>query len=213
MTPPRTFTAALSLFFRHASPLILTAASVAAVAWRITLGAWSIWDAGIALGWFLFWPFQEWLIHVHILHFRPRTVLGIRIDPANSRKHRRHHLEPNEIPLTFIPLHTFATSLPLLLGANLLVLPTLPLAVTSIAVFVVLSLHYEWCHYLAHIPWTPPIAYYRRICKAHNLHHHRHEQRWFGVSRTFADTVLGTSPDVASTPLSPTVRTLGIPPQ
>ncbi len=209
MSPPRTFSAAVRVFFRHASPWILLVASVVAVGWRMTLGAWSLWDAVVVLAWFAFWPFQEWMIHVFILHFRPRTVLGVRIDPPNSRKHRRHHREPNYIPLVFVPLHTHVLALPLLIGGSLLLLPT-ALAGTCIATFLVLSLHYEWCHYLAHVPYTPQLGYYRRICQAHCLHHFRHEQNWFGVSRTFADKVLGTDPDAASTELSPTVRTLGV---
>ena len=211
IAPPRTAAAALRVFYRHLSPWILTIASVSAVSWRLTLGDWSVWDGVIALALFAWWPFQEWLIHVYLLHFRPVTIAGIRIDPPNARKHRMHHRDPNRIPLTFIPVHTFVTTLPALVVGSLLLFPTLALAATCVATFTVLSLHYEWCHYLAHIPWTPNVGYYRRICHAHNLHHHRHEQRWFGVSRTFGDRVLGTDPDVASTERSPTVRTLGIP--
>lgn len=210
MTPPRTASAALSVFFQHASPWILAVGSAAAITWRVSLGVWSGWDALVALGWFLWWPFQEWLIHVFVLHFRPRTVLGIRIDPPNARKHRAHHRDPTNIPLTFIPLHTFVTSLPLLVGGSLALLPTIPLAATSIATFLLLSLHYEWSHYLAHVPWTPPLAFYRRLCTSHTLHHFRHERNWYGVSRTFADTVLGTDPAARGVALSPTVRTLGI---
>lgn len=209
MTAPRTLSTALAVFLRHGSPLILLTLSLVAVSWRLLLGDWSAWDGLIALAWFAWWPFQEWLIHVFVLHHRPKRIGSWTFDPPNARKHRRHHRDPNNIPLTFIPLHTFATTLPLLVGLNLWLLP-LPLAATSIATFVVLSLHYEWCHYLSHVPYTPPLAYYRRICKAHTLHHFRHEQNWYGVSRTFGDVVLGTAPDAASTELSPTVRTLGI---
>lgn len=198
------------MFLRHASPWILLTTSILAVSWRLTLGAWSGWDGLIALVLFVVWPFQEWMIHVYVLHFRPRVVLGVRIDPANSRKHRRHHRDPTNIPLLFIPLHTYLLALPLVIGGSLLVLPNASLAATTIAVFLLFSLHYEWCHFLAHVPYTPKLGYYRHMCQSHCLHHFRHEQNWFGVSRTFADRVLGTAPDAAGTELSPTVKTLGV---
>ena len=208
-TGPRTLRATLATFLAHRSPQLLLAGTTVAVVARIAIGAWSPWDLLVAAAWFAVWPVQEWLIHVLILHFRPRTILGRRVDLFNARKHRLHHAAPNDLALVFIPPRTVLAGLPLLAAASFLLLPT-PLAATSVATFAALALHYEWAHTLAHVPYTPNLPYYRRICRAHMLHHHRSEKAWFGVSRTLADTLFGTEPDAASIPPSDTVRTLGV---
>jgi hypothetical protein len=207
-TPPRTPVAAVRLFLTHWSPRILLALTIVALSVRISLGAFSLWDVAIVAGLLAFWPFQEWMIHVFLLHRKPTTLLGRRVDPANARKHRAHHREPRRISLVFAPLHSHARVLPLLLIGSHLLLPTAALAWTLIAAYVVLALHYEWSHYLAHIPWTPRM--YRTICQAHMLHHYKSEQHWYGVSMLLADGVLGTVADPHTLPTSPTVRTLGI---
>ena len=209
-TAPRTLRDTLTVFGQHTSPRLLLAASAVAVLARVAVGALTGWDLVVAAAIFAWWPIQEWLIHVLLLHFVPRTIAGRRIDPHNARKHRAHHREPNDLALVFIPLRSILTTLPLVVLGALLLFPTTPLALTAIASFVLLSLHYEWCHTLAHVPYAPKIAYYQRICRSHMLHHHRNERAWYGVSRTLADTLFGTDPDGASTPPSPTVKTLGI---
>ncbi len=206
--PPKTFRAAVHVFFRYASPRLLSALAVAAVAWRVALGGWTWADLVLAGAIAAFWPIQEWLIHVCLLHWKPRTVLGVRIDPRNARKHRAHHREPRLISLVFVPLHSHAIVFPvLLLGAHLL-LPTAALAGTVVATFLVLALHYEWCHYLAHVPYTPRL--YRALCRDHMLHHFKSEKHWYGVSMRAGDLLLGTRADPKTLPTSETVKTLGI---
>ena len=48
-------------------------------------------------------PVVEWLIHVFILHWRPRRVAGVEVDTLLARDHRRHHADPRDVPLVFIP--------------------------------------------------------------------------------------------------------------
>ncbi len=207
-TPPRSLGPALRVFFDHWSPRILWLSAVVAVTTRVALGGLSAWDVVIVALIVAAWPFQEWLIHVFLLHHEPKTVLGFRFDPRNARKHRAHHREPKRISLTFVPLHSHATVFPLLVIGWYLVTPTAQLAWTGIATYLVLALHYEWSHYLSHIPWTPRL--YRRICQSHMLHHYKSEKHWYGVSRLEADAVLGTRADPQLLPTSPTVFTLGI---
>jgi hypothetical protein len=209
-TPPRSAGPAIRVFLAHASPRILLAFAVIALATRARLGGFGRWDAAIVLGTLAVWPFQEWLIHVLLLHHKPRTILGVRIDPRNARKHRAHHLEPRRISLVFVPLHSRAMARAVLIGGWLLAAPTAALAWTGIASYAVLALHYEWSHFLAHIPWTP--RPYRRICQAHMLHHCKSEKHWYGVSMLLADGLLGTTADPRTLPTSPTVRTLGVDP-
>ena len=48
-------------------------------------------------------PLVEWLIHVFILHWRPRRIAGVEVDSLLARDHRRHHADPRDVPLVFIP--------------------------------------------------------------------------------------------------------------
>ncbi|MGV7541001.1 sterol desaturase family protein, partial [Mycobacterium kansasii] len=48
-------------------------------------------------------PFLEWVIHVFVLHWRPRTVGPITLDTLLARDHRRHHAAPRDVDLVFIP--------------------------------------------------------------------------------------------------------------
>lgn len=200
---PRTAGAAVATFFRHASPRILLAATLAAVAARLYLGHWRPADAWFALGLLLYWPLNEWLIHVFILHHRPRRLLGRKWDYYVASKHRKHHRDPWHLPLVFIPLHIYPLSLPALVFTAWLLTPDLPLALTWLSAYLLLSLHYEWSHYLAHIGWCPPLAYYRRRVREHRLHHFRNERYWWGVSMGAADRLLGTAPAAEAVERSP----------
>jgi len=195
-------------FLRHPSPrvfLLLTA-----VAWtaRLWLGAWSVADVVILATLLLWWPFQEWLIHVFILHMKPRTILGITVDPFVARKHRRHHLDPWNIPTLFVPLRTTVISVPALVLLFHATLPQ-PLSLTALAGYLALSLNYEWFHYLTHTRYVPRGAIYRHIWRHHRLHHCKNEKNWFGVSMTLADLVLRTAPEPSTVETSETCRTLG----
>jgi len=49
-------------------------------------------------------PFAEWLIHVYILHFKPRRIAGRVVDLAIARAHRAHHRDPWVLEHVFIPI-------------------------------------------------------------------------------------------------------------
>ena len=48
-------------------------------------------------------------------------------------------------------------------------------------------LHYEWTHYVAHIPYQPRTAWGRYIKRYHLRHHFISEKVWFGVSNPAFD--------------------------
>ena len=52
------------------------------------------------------------MIHVGILHWRPRRVGPVAIDSLLARKHREHHADPRDLPLVFIPWQVLAWLLP-----------------------------------------------------------------------------------------------------
>jgi hypothetical protein len=211
--PPCTLTEAAGFFLGHGSPRILLANLAAAGLARLWVGSWSTWELALVGAIVLLWPLNEWLIHVFILHAEPRTWLGRRIDLAVARKHRAHHRNPRDLEILFIPLHSFAVTLPLLWGLAWVLSPTPGIALTFVAAYLLMALHYEWIHFLAHTPYRPRTAHYRRVLQHHRLHHFRHERYWYAVSMLGADGPLGTSPDPAAVTPSATCMTLGIEPE
>lgn len=207
--PPKSFIYNLKLFLSHSSPLTLATAAAGFTAVRLSWGAWSWWDLAVVVGMAAWWPFQEWLIHVYILHAKPVKVFGRTWESIFSSKHRAHHREPWKYDLIFIPGVAVVGGVILIPLAWHAALPA-PLAWTGCAVYFLLSAHYEWCHFVSHAPYRPKTARMRRIVYKHRLHHFRNENFWYGVSMTFGDKVLRTEPDAATTPLSTTVRTLGV---
>jgi hypothetical protein len=200
----------LRLFFRFTSPRILAVTAICAWALRLVERGWSFWDLALAAGILAFWPLQEWLIHVYILHFRPRTVFGWAVDFMNAREHRKHHRDPWNLPLVFVPTPVFFYTIPVLWIGWHLLMPTPALAATGVAVYLTLALHYEWAHYLAHSRYVPRSNHYRRVVRHHRLHHFKNERYWYGVSMISGDRLLGTAPDPRSVPTSDTVRSLGL---
>ena len=207
---PATLVDAFRRFFDFLSPRVVATACAIVVPARLALGDWTVWDAAIVFGLVAFWPLQEWLIHVFILHYRPITVLGRTIDFAVPRSHRRHHRDPWNIDILFIPSHVFLYAIPLQLVLWIGLAPTLPLAFTGLATFFVLTLHYEWVHYLVHTRYRPKSWLYDRLWRNHRLHHCKNEHYWFGVTMLSGDRLMRTAPSVGDVPTSRTCRTLGL---
>lgn len=206
---PRTAGEAVRVFFGSLSPRLLSAMIVIALGWRLAVGGWSLWDAAIVAALVAYWPINEWLIHVVLLHYKPRTVFGKRWDFHLPRTHREHHANPWYLPRVFIPRHVFPTTAPIFL-AIVLLSPDRGLALTFVSAYLLLGLHYEWCHYLAHIGWCPPLEYYRRRVREHRLHHFRNENYWWGVSMGLGDRYFRTAPDPAAVDRSLTTGSAGM---
>jgi hypothetical protein len=205
---PRTLGEALPVFLRHGSPRVVIAALAVALAVRLHLGDWSWWDLLHLVALAAYWPIQEWLIHVYILHFKPFTLFGRTIDFRVPRKHRAHHRAPWQIDLLFIPMHSFIYSIPIVYLLWSAATPTAGLAMTGVVAHFALALHYEWVHFLAHTRVMPRRALYQRLRRNHRLHHFKNEHYWFGVTMLSGDRVLGTAPALGAVPTSPTCREL-----
>jgi hypothetical protein len=206
---PETRRDVVRVFFRYASPRILTAAALAALAARLVVGDWSFWDLTVVAGILAFWPVLEWLIHVFMLHYRPVQVFGRTFDFPLPQSHRAHHRNPWDLQLVFIPRHVFTYAVPLLLVVWFGAMPTTALALTAITFYLAMALHYEWTHFLVHTRYKPTSRFYRRLWRNHRLHHFKNEHYWFGVTMLGGDRLFGTAPAVDSVPSSPTCRTLG----
>jgi hypothetical protein len=203
---------AVRVFARHASPRLLLVAFAAAAAARVWLGGWSRWDLVPPVVIALLWPFQEWLIHVFVLHAKPRRIGRFTFDGRVPRKHRAHHRDPWNYEILFVPFHSFSYALPTVAALCYALTPSFALALTALASYLLLAIHYEAVHFLIHTRIAPRGAYYRALWRNHRLHHFKNEHHWFGVTRLEADRVLGTSPIAAEVPASPTARTLGVAP-
>ena len=205
---PRTLREAIPVFLHHGSPRLLIACTTLALAARGAVGDWSAWDLAPIAGLLLYWPIQEWLIHVFILHAKPLLIGRRTFDGRVPRKHRAHHRDPWNAELVFIPFHSFSYALPLVVALCFLIAPTRELALTALAVFLLGALHYEVVHFLIHTRVDPRGAYYRRLWRNHRLHHFKNEHHWFGVTRLEADRLLRTAPEMERVATSPTARTL-----
>ncbi|WP_169577567.1 sterol desaturase family protein [Sinimarinibacterium sp. CAU 1509] len=203
---PTTGSAFFKAFYSYMSPKILTALAVGLIGFRLYLGDWSYADLIAPLCILAFWPVQEWLIHVYLLHMKPRRIFGINFDLSVGRSHRAHHANPSDLRDITINKEVFPTVVPILLGLAYWLFPTIELATGAMATYFALALHYEFCHFLGHTTWCPPIEYYRRRQRMHRLHHYRDEKLWWGVSTGLGDLLLGTAPDLKTVEKSPTVH-------
>lgn len=204
-----TLTAAAREFWRHPSPWLLAVALAASVVARILLGDFRFGDALLPVLMLAGFPFLEWTMHVVVLHWRPRRIGRVVVDPILARKHREHHINPREIPLIFIPLQSLYGALASALIVGLWLIPRTALGLTFMVVTFAIGLVYEWTHYLVHTDYKPRGVVYRAIWRNHRLHHFKNEHYWFAVTTPgTADRVLGTYPDPQAVPTSPTARNL-----
>jgi Fatty acid hydroxylase len=196
-------------FWKHPSPWMIGAVLVGALTARIIVGDWQLTDAVVPVVMLAVFPFFEWVVHVFVLHWRPRQVGAITIDSLLARKHREHHIDPRDVPLIFIPWRALLWVIPLSVVVAVVLFPRAGLGLTYLVCVGVIGLIYEWCHYLIHSDYKPKSRFYRAIWKNHRQHHFKNEHYWFTVTSSgTADRVLGTYPDVGSVVTSPTAKNL-----
>lgn len=182
---------ALDEFRRYPSPWLLGVALLAAVIARAVAGDWRITDAMVPIVMAAAFPFFEWMIHVVVLHWRPRSVAGLTVDPLLARKHRDHHIDPRAVGLVFIPLQSLVGALVSSVAIAVWLFPRTGLGLSFLVVILAFGLVYEWTHYLVHTDYKPKGALYRAIWRNHRLHHFKNEHYWFAVtSPGTADRVL-----------------------
>ena len=196
-------------FWKHPSPWMIGATFVAALTARIIVGDRQITDALVPLVMIALFPLFEWIIHVFILHWRPKHLGRLIIDPLLAREHRAHHMDPRNIPLIFLPFKALLWVLPLTLAVALLAFPRLGIGLTYLVFISALGLCYEWSHYLIQGDYKPKTRVYRAIWRNHRNHHYKNEHYWFTVTSSgTADRALGTYPDLATVATSPTAKNL-----
>ena len=201
-------------FWRYPSPWIITAYLVGVLVARVAVGRWSWVDLLAPAVFVAVFPLVEWSIHVFVLHWRPRTVAGMEVDTLLARDHRRHHADPRDVPLVFVPWRAllWVVALPGLaipLGVSALLGAGLPVTLSFVLTLAVVLLTYEWTHYVIHSDHKPRTRAYKAIWRNHRLHHYKSEHYWFSVTTSgTSDRLLGTYPDPATVPTSPTAKDL-----
>jgi hypothetical protein len=196
-------------FWRHPSPWLIGGYLVGAVGYRATMATFGWTELIVPIALVLLFPVIEWVIHVVILHWRPRTVGRVAVDSLLSRKHRAHHEDPRVLPLVFIPWQVELWLLPSYVVLALLVFPGQAAGATFLVAVGALMFDYEWVHFLVHSDYRPRTRAFRAVWRNHRLHHYKNEHYWFTVtSAGTADRIFGTHPAATSVPTSPTVRAL-----
>jgi hypothetical protein len=205
-----TLASSFAVFRGYRSPQLIALALVASVVTRLALGGWKWGDLLIMAIIVALLPFIEWFTHVVLLHWKPRKVFGLTLDPLAAKEHRKHHRDPRDVKLIFVPLPVL---IPNLIGGAVLFLllaPTLRQGLSGMVMSFSLLMLYEWTHFLIHSRYRPKYRLYRYVWRAHRLHHYRNENYWFGVTVHLADHLFRTFPEKNAVPLSPTARSLGV---
>jgi hypothetical protein len=201
---------AAALFSHCPTARILAPVTAAVIAIRVGLGQWHWSDLVIPAVIVGLEPFTEWIIHVGLLHWKPRRVGRAVLDPLVSRRHRQHHRDPQVVRLVLVPTPALISVLigsPIVYGV---IFRSVRPAATAVLASTVMLFLYEWTHFLIHSTYRPRSPLYRGIWRAHRLHHFRNERYWFGVTTHLGDRVLCTYPAKDAVPLSTTARTLGV---
>ena len=200
---------AFAEFCRHPSPWMIFSVFAGALVARIWVGDWAWSDLVAPLVYVALFPVLEWVIHVFVLHWRPRRVGPLTVDTQLARKHREHHQAPRDVPLVFIPWQTLIGVIAFKVVVPLLLFPTTGQALTFMITVGVAGMTYEWIHYLVHTDYKPRSRAYRAVYKHHRLHHFKNENYWLTVTTAHsADRLFGTDPDPATIATSPTAKNL-----
>lgn len=204
------YATAMRALARYASPRLILAFIVIALALRAYLGGWQWPDAAMmALGFAVF-PFLEWLLHKYVLHIKPFELFGRRFDPESARRHRAHHREPWRPELIVLPPAVHLTIGPVLLALAWWAVPNSAWALSGLVGYGLAALNYEWTHFMVHTRIRPRNRYYQRLFRMHRMHHFHNENYWYGFTVTSVDRLLGTGPEPEATPRSPSCRDLGV---
>ena len=194
---------------RRPTVWLLAALTLAALVARVATGGWTRGDLLLVAVQVASFPLLEWVLHTTLLHWRPRRVGRLTLDPLVARKHREHHADPRDPDLIFIPMPTLALAIVATVAAGLLAFPRLGLGLTFLVVQGLLGSVYEWTHHLVHTDYSPRTRVVRAIRTHHRLHHYKNERYWFTVTTSgTADRLFGTQPDPSEVETSPTARNL-----
>jgi len=196
-------------FVRHPSPWLIGSVLVGGSVARGFVHRYSWTELLVPVALVVLFPVIEWMVHVCVLHWRPRGLGPVAVDSLLARKHRAHHADPRDLPLVFIPWQVELWLLPAHVVVALVVFTDHAAGLSFLVAATALMLGYEWVHYLVHSDYRPRSRPFRAVWRNHRLHHYKNEHYWFTVtSAGTADRLFGTYPDAADVETSPTVKAL-----
>jgi 4-hydroxysphinganine ceramide fatty acyl 2-hydroxylase len=190
-------------FFQHGSNLWL-ALGLAALMAGFIAGVLPFSFHWVVIGALTFYV-SEYGFHRFAFHAGPSRFAFVR--KLQNRLHYDHHTEPDRLDLLFLPIWFLVPNLAMTaLGFAIL----FGWAIVGSAMFgVTLAIfHYEWVHYVAHIPYQPRTRFGRWVKQYHLRHHYISEKFWFGVSNPSMDFVGGTYKAAREVARSGTTRKL-----
>jgi len=191
------------VFLRHGSVAALVLAAAAEMlGWLF--GIVALQPLMIALGALMFY-LSEYGMHRFAFHAPP--VSWMWLAKLQHRLHYDHHVEPNRLDLLFLPIWFLVPNLALAAALVGLVFG-MEAAVSALLGMMLAILHYEWVHYVAHIPYQPRTRLGRWIKQYHLRHHFISEKHWFGVSNPSLDRAFGTFRGPDASEKSTTTRKL-----
>ncbi len=193
----------LLVFLRHGSVAALVM-GVAVELMTFLLGLITLKPALVLLGALLFY-LSEYGMHRFAFHAAPLSWPPVR--RLQHRLHYDHHVEPNRLDLLFLPIWFLVPNLAIATGLFAAVFGT-GLAASALFGMMLAILHYEWVHYVAHIPYRPRTRLGRWVKQYHLRHHFISEKHWFGVSNPTLDGVFGTRRGPSAAEKSTTTRKL-----
>ena len=160
---------------------------------------------GVALGALLFY-LTEYSTHRFLFHAPPSGWAWLRA--KQHRLHYDHHLEPARLDLLFLPLWYVLPNMVVTAALAYAVLGDAGQVAALLLGAMLALLHYEWLHYVAHLPYTPKTAAGRWMKRYHLRDHFVNEKLWFGVSNPGMDLVYRTFHDPRDGTRSRTTRVL-----
>lgn len=199
---------AFHIFTHQRSARVIATLLLGVLVARVAVGGIGRWDLAVLGLLVLLQPFSEWVIHVGVLHWRPRRLGRLTLDTQLASEHRAHHRAPHDPRHWYIPLRGGLLGFALAAALAALLMPTVGLWLSFLVGMFGLALVYEWTHYLCHSSHRPRSRLYKRLWRHHRLHHFKNEHYWMGVTNPLGDRVLGTMPEPKDVETSPTCRDL-----
>ena len=193
----------LVVFLRHGSVAALVAGAAAEVMLWL-FGIIALEPLLILLGALLFY-LSEYGMHRFAFHAPPLSWAPLR--KLQHRLHYDHHVEPSRLDLLFLPIWFLVPNLAVA-AALVALLFGIQGAASALLGTMLAILHYEWVHYVAHIPYQPQTRLGRWVKQYHLRHHFISEKHWFGVSNPALDGVFGTFRGPGANEKSATTRNL-----
>jgi hypothetical protein len=148
---------------------------------------------------------SEYGFHRFAFHAEPSRFPFVR--KLQRRLHYDHHAKPDRLDLLFLPVWFLVPNLALTALGYAIIFGWSVVASAMCGVMLAIF-HYEWVHYVAHIPYQPRTRIGKWIKQYHLRHHFISEKFWFGVSNPSMDFIGRTYKVATEVKRSATTRKL-----